>query len=185
MNDRWIKPIAVAALFAAFGVISFLVVVTRRHPFFVHRKLRLGALLFSMTGVTLGCRTTTCYEPAITCYETAVQNRIVVDQADQSNTAIVLDVAESDSLSGYIDAQQIRQAYSFALLDSSDSVMTQGGLRPLDGAFNEGYETFSLRLLDVPPAGLYDLRFYDAAMDLVRDLASYVARYSLQIVDNR
>ncbi len=183
MNDRWLKPVVLAGLFAAFGMISVLVIVTRRHPFFVHKKLRLGALLLSITGASVGCR------GVVSCYVAPapeLEDEVVLYGVPEGTWTVSLDVAETDSLSGYLTAEYVRRAYSFAVLDTtSDSVLTKGDLRPTDGAFDGLHETFSLQLPSVPPIGVYDLRFYDSAMDSVQDFTSCIVNYRLHIVDSR
>jgi hypothetical protein len=63
MKDNIEKTIAYAVVAAGFVAVSFLVWITRRHPYWVRKKLSIGALLLSLTAFA----TTNCY-PARTCY---------------------------------------------------------------------------------------------------------------------
>jgi hypothetical protein len=150
-------PLVLIGLSAAFIVVSFLVWITRGKDSLLKKKLRIGALILSLSGVGSGCW------PVISCYDGLPADRFVLEGTDVYGE-IELDLTVSNILKGKI--QQRRGKDYWFLITGQDSVEIQTGtLEALDGAFNEDTEEFEIAVRSDIPTGGYDLTFYSADDD--------------------
>jgi hypothetical protein len=180
MNGKTILPLYAAILITAFAVISLLVIVSRGHPWFIARKLRLGALLLTLTSASIGCRNP--FGPTITCYDPIPPNRFVVDQADVSTNTIALHRSLGDTLSGRIE-DRIGTKFSYAVVDSQNGFLSRQNISAFDGAFDASVESFKIAIDKMVKPGTYQLRFYNQQADSVENTAWYNESYVLTIVD--
>jgi hypothetical protein len=178
MDHKIVTAASIFILFLAFGVISFLVILTRRHPYFVSKKLRLGALLISLTGSSVGCIGTTCYVPI----PPPLHNIIHIDQANSQTREIVLDRTTTDTLTGKIYDRQ-GQTFSYAILDSLDSLIKKDNIFALDGAFDADSEEFKIGLGHSVLSGNYSLRFYFIPKDSIQNYDLEDRSFNLKIID--
>ena len=164
MNRKIFTAIAIAALFAAFAVCSLLVVVSRRHPFFVAKKLRLGAAILSLSAMSVGCRD---IGPTVMCYDIAAPDTtVIIDQKNEATGEIRLKSALSDTLTGTVSYPN-SGAFSYVLKDSSRTVQLKGDLVPSDGTFDTYSERFRIVFNRQLPAGAYMLFFFNTPVDSV------------------
>jgi len=175
MDRKIIAAISLGLLFIAFGLVSALVILTKRNPYFVGKKLRLGALILSISGTSIGCFTTTCYEPAPT-------NNFHIDQAIASSDSIVVHRAISDTITGTISERR-GNTFSYAVLDSSDSTVVKGNIEPIDKNFDEDVEEFKIGLGVTILPGVYSLRFFNAPTDSIQHFDWYARSFTLAIED--
>jgi len=180
MDHKAVTAMSVFFLFVAFGVVSLLVILTKRHPYFVSKKLRLGAVLLSLT-----CSSAACIGPGplVSCYLPALQNQINVDQANSETGEIVLNRATSDTLSGEIRDRN-GTSFSYAVLDSTDSLIKKDDITALDGAFDADSEAFKIGLGRSVAAGTYTLRFYSVPKDSIQNHDWEDRSYPLKIIDS-
>jgi hypothetical protein len=172
MDRKLITPIVLGFLFAGFGLISFLVIISKRHPWFVEKKLRLGALILTLSGAAIGCTTITCYSPA-------PSNMIDVDNGILSRDTILIKNIGTDAITGKI-SNRSGDTFSYAVLDSSDQIITKANILPVDGSFDESSEEFSIKLNTTCSPGKYTLNFYEFPADSIEN--GYILRsYSLKI----
>jgi hypothetical protein len=176
MERKIITGISLGLLFTAFGLISLLVILTKRHPYFVSKKLRLGAMIISLSGIAAGCLPTT------TCYVPAPDNVFQIDQADSQTGAIVVSKAVSDTITGRITARN-RDAYSFMIVDSLDTIVMKNNISPVDSVFDEAIEEFKIGFGNSLVPGNYSLRFYAVPMDSIQNRDWYNYSFSLTITD--
>ncbi|MBM4119160.1 hypothetical protein FJ251_15775 [bacterium] len=168
-------PIAAVGLAAAFLIISGLVRLTRGHPWLIRRKLRIGALLLGVNGAAAGCDR----GGGVTCYEPMPQNRIDFDAPFETPSGLVLDLAAGSVLTGEILAPT-GSAFSFQLT-FEETELQRGDLVPLDGAFDESSEAFSLTLDPDHLSARGMLRLYrSAAVDLEPRLM--IEQYELTVL---
>lgn len=160
-REHWI-PVAIAGLTAAFLLASWLVRLSRGHPWLIRRKLRLGALLLGLTWSATGCDhggTTTCYVPAR-------QDDVSFDDPFYGDSGLRLDLAAGSEMSGWIYGRT-SPAYAFQLAEESGAELQRGPLAATDGAFDESTEAFRLAL---DPSGLPAaavLRLYRGQADAI------------------
>lgn len=182
MNRKIVFGISLGLLFAAFGVISLLVIITRRHPYFVGAKLRLGALILSLSSAVVGCNTTSCYSPVATCYDAVMTNEFDIDQMDLQTSSIIINKAITDTITGKVYDRE-GNTFTYTISDSSDSIILKGNILPADGAFDDSTETFKIGFGHAIPSGQYNLRFYAEPVDSIRNNAAYRQSFSLTVTD--
>jgi hypothetical protein len=176
MERKIIAGIFLGFLFTAFGLVSLLVILTKRHPFFVSKKLRLGAMIISLSGITAGCI------PPSTCYVPAPDNVFQIDQADSQTKTIVVSRAVSDTITGRITDRN-RDAFSFMILDSLDTIVMKNNISPVDGVFDEDIEEFKIGFGNSLLPGNYSLRFYTVPLDSIQNHDWYDYSCSLTITN--
>lgn len=179
MNRKILAGVSLGILFTAFGIISLLVVITKRHPYFVNKKLRIGALIISLTGISTGYPGFSC------CY--APINRpmgdvLIVDQVDKQTGKIVVKKSISDSITGEIVDRQGNE-FSYVIADSTDQIVFKENLAPADGAFDENTEEFTIRFGNTILPGNYNLKFYAVQKDSIKNIDLYARSYPLKITE--
>lgn len=155
-------PVLAIGLAAAFLIVSAMVLLTR-HPKWIQRKLRVGALLLSLTAVA------SCGEETITCYDPAMPNYFELEQSYGGTIAI--DLNETQTLSGAIHDRE-GEAFSYLLSSDSGEEMAREDIAALDGAFDENVEEFEITLPTSLTAGSYTLDLYASAADAQPEYAS-------------
>ncbi len=174
MNNKFYAPISIVGLFIIFGIVSFLVIITKRHPFWIHKKLKIGALLIYLTSASVGC-------PIVSCYAQVVdyENIIDIDQQASENT-IITDLAVSDTISGNI-SYRISEKFSFAIIDSLNTPIQTENLQAVDGSFDEDSEEFKFELSNKIVPGSYTLNFYNIEKNSVLNYNNYLKNYVLKV----
>jgi hypothetical protein len=175
MNRKIIAGVSLGLLFTAFGVVSLLVILTKRHPYFVSKKLRLGAIILSLSGASVGCFPATCYVPA-------PSNLFNVDQTISQTDSIVVSRAASDTITGQIRNRN-GNTFSYAIVNSTDSIVLEDNILPVDGTFDEDVEEFKIGFGPAIPTGKYDLKFYTVSKDSIKNGAADVRSFSLTITN--
>jgi hypothetical protein len=175
MTRKIIAAIIFALLITGFVIVSFLVIISNRHPYIVEKKLKLGALLLSLSAVAVGCTEISCYVPALT-------DSFVIDQAIASSDSIVIKKSISDTITGKI-SERHSNTFSYAVFDTSDNIIFKENIYPIDGSFDEGIEEFKIDLGPAILPGKYDLRFYTEPQDSIKNTDWYGRSFSLTITD--
>jgi hypothetical protein len=157
-------PVLAAGLAVAFIFVSAMVLLTR-HPRWIQRKLRIGALLLSLTAVaSCGDETITCYDPI-----QPQPNRFEVEQS--YGGAISIDLNQTQTLSGTIHERE-GEVFSYRLEDESGVEMARENITALDGAFDEDVEEFEIALPGTLAAGSYTLEMFTADLDAQSEYAN-------------
>ena len=154
MKKELYLPLVLIALSAAFIAVSFLVWITRGNDSLLKKKLRIGALILSLTGVATGCWSS----EEIYCYVPSVGSAIIVEDTRPHGT-IELDMSVTNKLSGEIypaDGEELQ----YAITDQNDQDVQTGAVEALDGAFDEKLEEFELVVRSDIATGQYILKFY-------------------------
>jgi hypothetical protein len=161
MDRKLITALVLGFLFSGFGLISFLVIISQRHPWFVEKKLRLGALILSLSGAAIGCTATSCYSPV-------PLNMVTIDKSLLVGDTIFINNPGTTFITGTI-LQRSGTAFSYAVLDSSDRIIFKVNILPVDGTFDESTEEFSINLDSTLPSGKYKLNFYEYTADSIEN----------------
>ncbi|MCP4548199.1 MAG: hypothetical protein GY835_17175 [bacterium] len=176
MSRRMIACAALAAIGIAFGCVSLLVYLSNGHPRLIARKLKLGAIILSLTAM-LG---TACTTPSrVTCYMPAPPDRVAVDPDAFVDNVIWLVLAESNEIAGTI-LDRDSSEFSFCLIDAEVSVIQEGELAAQDGAMDEAEEEFTIVIDPGTPVGGYALRFYSVPMAEIV-IGNYIAEFPVEI----
>lgn len=153
---RVISPFALILLFIAFAVIAAIVFLQKgRNSKWISRKMKLGAAILTITGITTGC------PPQITCYDPVPSNFFQFDQINYDENAIIADLPKDTTLTGKVIISECK-AYNFEIL-TTDSVSVQiGNVIPDDGKFDSDEEKFKLIIDSNLNEGNYYLNIYTA-----------------------
>ena len=179
MENKYVMPFTIAGLTAAFAIISFLVYITKgNNAYFLKKKLRIGALLLSLTAVTTGCN-----DNVVTCYAPLPGEEITLNSGSPagSHGELVLNLSKTDTVQGTI-FRRYSSKYSFQLATVRDSILQRENISALDGAFDEPTESFNITLRRDLDTGYYHLKIFDAGIDSISE-HTLTHGYTLQIVN--
>jgi hypothetical protein len=161
-------PIVLAILSAVFLAISFIVYLKGGNSAkWISRKMKIGGLMLSLTALLNACdpaRTGALIDndPPFTCYMIAMPidttNRIYVET--DKDSIIALNYPEEREIKGEI-RYRTGNEYSYALYNTSDSIVDKENIRPNDGVFNSDTEDFRIKLSPNLEKGDYSIRFYN------------------------
>lgn len=136
-------PFVLVGLAVAFGLVSAMVILSRGHPGWIKRKLKIGGMILSLTATLNGCGT----EPTMTCYVVVPINEFsLVDEQDIAlPQEITVDLTTNPVLRGRL---RNREATSFVyrIVDKNQTQVQGGLLQALDGAWDEYREEFEIVL---------------------------------------
>jgi hypothetical protein len=157
MENKTLTPLLLGLLFAAFGLVSLAVIITGSHPYFIKKKLRLGALIISLTGAVTGCLEPMCYDPV-------APDQFEIDRQKKRDDTLTVVLPDSNLIRGKIYSPT-RQYYSFGLLDNSDAYIQKDTVHAVDGAFDGNIEEFRIAINSNIEPGIYTLRFFPGRPD--------------------
>jgi hypothetical protein len=179
MDRKLLAIVTLLALFCAFGVVSFLVIISRRHPVFIEKKLRIGAIILSLSGFAAGCGGgigPTCYSPA------APENEIVFDLAMGSSGELVVPVSSADTLTGTIRFRT-NDAFSVVIKDGSGAIVGKNNFFPVDGAFDGSPELFRIVFDTSPGSGVYSMELFSCPADSITASTPVQRQFTLMVTD--
>jgi hypothetical protein len=180
MNRKIIAGVTLGMLMVAFGAVSVLVVLSKRHPFLVEKKLKLGALILTLSGVISASGCGSPFAPHVMCYAPISYNQITIDRYDYSTGSIA--ARRTDTLTGAIDMRS-DTAFSFGITDTTGYILFKDDLHPADGSFDESAEEFSIGIPASIFPGNYELRFYSMPKDSIRNGAFYLQEFRLTVTE--
>ena len=155
MKKELYIPLILIGLSVAFVVVSFLLWLSRGNDSLLKKKLRIGALIISLSGIALGCWSE---RDCSTCYLIAPQNQFTVeDQHDGGK--IVMDMSVSNKLAGHVSGYTSDDLW-YLIEDYDDNEIQRGTVEPLDGSYDEYSEEFEILIRIDLPTGEYKLEFY-------------------------
>ena len=161
MDKKIGSMVVLTSVFIAFGVVSSMVILSRRHPYFVEKKLRLGALLLSLGAFATGCRGG---GPFATCYVTIPDDMISIDHPDHLSDTVSVQKSDSMFVAGTIEFRRADE-FSYLLEDSIGNVLRTGKILPDDGVYDETIEQFRIELGQFIPVGTYTLKIFTVPPD--------------------
>ena len=174
MNKRdLLVPFVVAGVAIAFVAVCALVIVTRNHPKWVQRKLKVGALLLSLTAVA------SCGDETVTCYVQPPSNVLEVEDQSAGET-IPVDLATDDNLDATV-AWRDGESFSYRITAPDGTELARGDLDAADGAFDENDEEFVIPLPTSMVAGSNTLEMFDVAADQQPNDTSW--QWALEVTD--
>lgn len=179
LERKIIAGMLICGVGGAFIVISVLVVLTGRNPYFVKQKLTVGALLLSLSAIMSGCK-----GPGpggvITCYSIAVEESATIDGI--SNGQIVLDRKVTDTMNCSIKFPESNN-YSVIILDSVNNPVIK------ETVYSDTISRFG-QTINFPigcdkgiSQGIYSLRIFNDVADSVQNADDYRYIYTLKIVN--
>jgi len=154
MKVKIYSSMALLSLCIAFTFVSFLVMITNRNSYWVKKKLKIGALILSFSGMAVGC------QPQVTCYSPAViEPTIEFENPLTQNYEIVVDRDDGVVISGHIYRKDF-SAFSYTIEDTNEHIIKTNDISADDGAFDDDSEAFSIALGEDIENGSYTFRLY-------------------------
>lgn len=174
-------PLAFVALCLAFVCVCALVVISRNHPYFIKKKLRLGALLLGLSSAAAcGCGPgddiIMCYDPAPPADDMSLDLREEVHEGFD----ITMNLEVDTELYGVI-GNCAANSYSFLLVDASGTVVQLEDIMALDGAYDDYDEDFLITIRDDLPVGDYTLSLFAMSAQEIEDIDAWRSQYFLHI----
>ena len=174
-RDIWIM-IQLGVLFLVFGVVSILVYFTSGHNRrLLIQKLRIGAIIVSLTAVIMGGCTSInpppkCYVPVITEDPT-----LIIDSNPWKITE-KLTVSSDRIIKGQIPYRPDKK-YSYRILNFRELIVQEGEIKPSDKVLASVSVSFQIKLDENLKPGLYFIYFYDCDLEKISSenkIRSYV-----------
>ena len=159
-KEIWI-PLYLVGLSIAFITVSFLLFLTRgKHQGLLAKKLRLGALIISLTAA-VSCSP---FKPPPTCYVppspyVTIENEVIDRSTPDWEYSIEVDISETNILKAK-SMHSFGGKISFRITDKNGKVIQFSDAKPVDGEFNDHTEELELHLNKDLKPGEYDLVFY-------------------------
>ena len=162
-------PILVITLSIAFSVIALAVFLSKgKSKFWLSRKMKLGALLLTLTAVSQqSCAPVSCYDPI-------EPNQFNID--NNGSSGINIDLNVDSKIYGSINE---REGTTFSY-NITDSLQTEN-IIPTDGVFDSSTESFIIDVDTNIVTGNYYLQLYKTSQDNQTD--SYNHSYKLNITN--
>jgi hypothetical protein len=150
-KNKIITLVLVAGLAIAFAGICLALYFRGNTPKLVNRKLKIGALLITLTvgAQTMSFAQKTCYKRAV------VEDEFDFDAKFLKNDVLKLDIDKGDTLSGNLYART-DSSYVYYLRNEKGDTIKTGDLDPVDGKFDNQDEKFTINLYMVK-SGKYTL----------------------------
>jgi len=154
-KENIITPIIVIGLSLAFITVSLLVSVLNGNSKLVKAKLKIGALIITLTAFV----NTNSFSQK-TCYKTTAISAETISFDTQSEN-LTIKIHEGDKvLSGKIENFESNQ-YFFTISDSADKVIHKGEAKAIDGKFDSDKENFEIHLGKLT-TGNYALKIFSS-----------------------
>lgn len=152
-DNKMLIGIFVGTLYITFIIISLFVFISNKHPFFIKYKLKIGALILSLTGTIInGCDTSTsCYAPAI-----RPQESLIIDSIYVKDNVITFYKNMPTSLEGKIYNRECSMFY-YTVVDFQNEIIEGAEIIPLDSIIDEAEEEFEIVFSDTIPIGEFTL----------------------------
>lgn len=155
MKDELFSFITISALIAAFAIISVMVYLSRGNKKLISQKLKLGALILSLTTIiSTGC------DDQITCYEPSPRETVEIDAGNIDSTGRLI-LLTGNKIKGKI-LYRTSAKFSFKVNDTlRQASHSSGNIEALDGVYNESTEEFEISVNHDIQNGIYSLLFFN------------------------
>jgi hypothetical protein len=174
---------AAVLLSALFALIGVLLLFNRESRRLIRWKLRVGALLITLNGLTL----TGCLPPVITCYAPLPPDWLVMETEyyDETESGMVISYPPGGILHGSVNQMQ-SSSFSWMIIDGGGELAGTGPLLLTDGTADTMTEDVHLSLPALDP-GEYGLYFFNEPVEVLpgadqseeirnRNIRSYILR---------
>ncbi|HNQ69197.1 MAG TPA: hypothetical protein PKN32_12515 [Bacteroidales bacterium] len=149
MKNLNIVPVSLIVLAIAFVVVSVMVYFTRgKNKYFLTKKLKIGAMIITLTAVTNGCRV-----PVVTCYKPAPPPRIMSLQATESLDEIR--ISKDEKLLNF-DLEYIYSSDVCYTISQNEKIINKGDCEFVSDGETDMVINMNENLLP----GKYDLKIY-------------------------
>lgn len=172
MKNIQFLSISLIIVSVAFVFISFLVVLTRgKNKYLISKKLRIGAIIISMTCLANGCK------PFVTCYEPAMDP--VLNCTDSVNSDGVIVVNKDDSEIDFTCMYMYYEYVSYVISKDSQTLFSGDCIKT---------STDTSQNLKVPfprqmDTGIYKLQLYYLKASALVEESSPFTVFDIKVID--
>jgi hypothetical protein len=146
-------PVVIVVLSAAFLLVSFIVYLYGgKSAKWVARKMKLGAAIIAIGGITTGC-------PVVTCYDPAPSDWFRFDNIDSTSYLVVADLPNDSILTGNVTAPTCSR-YIFEIETLDSQLVDSGYIEPLEGSFDRSNGDFTMDINSALDTGFYQIAIY-------------------------
>jgi len=172
MKKEFYVPLIIISLSALFIVVSFMVFISNSNQYWLKRKLKLGAIILSLSASISACQPfATCYDPAPADYMYLINTQ---------NNEIQLNISQTNEIKGIITPPLTKQ-YSFRITDSNYIEVQRDNIFADDGAFDEDSEEFTIKVDTSLNSGKYFLYLFTQKKEDQPDSVNAWYKYKLFI----
>ena len=161
-------PCYIIVLSIVFVIISALVIITKGRTSLLKKKLKIGAMIISLTAMVSGCGPGP--QPMVLCYEMVLPDCFEISESkyvndeDYVGEEISVDLSLNAILKGTIIYREAKE-FSFIIADTKNTIKQRGEISPYDGEFDSETEKFEIAVDPEIPSGIYYLHLYNVAQD--------------------
>lgn len=178
-ENKMVLGVIIGALYIAFIIIAAFAFISNRHPFFVKHKLKIGALILSLSGTVInGCNNT------ISCYVSVERmENITIDSNFVDDREISYYKSMPNAISGKIFNRECQQFY-YSIYDEYDSLIEANEISILDKKIDEREEAFEIIFSDTIPIGEFKLILHHLETDASNNYCSFSGNiYKLKVFE--
>lgn len=174
MKNLNIVPLVLLVLALAFVVISLAVYLSRgKNKYFLAKKLKLGAMIISLTAVTNGCRT-----PVVTCYKPAIIPEITSLQAYSYSNEIAINPDENELK---FKTNNIYDSDLCYIISQSENITLKGDCVVVEG----GEIDLLIKLEEYLLSGVYDLKIFYGKISATENLEYPLESFKIKVSENK
>jgi len=151
-------PVVLLVLSGAFLLVCLMVYFYKgKSAKWVARKMKLGAVIITITTVSTGCPT----PPIITCYDPMPTNWFSFDSIDQTDYSVVADLPSDSVLTGKV-YQPDFDRYTYKIMVGDSQLVDKGNIVAVDGSFDASEEDFKMTINSAIDTGSYQLVIFSS-----------------------
>jgi len=151
MKKEQYLPVIIFILSAALIIVSLMVFISNGNQYWLKRKLKLGALILTLTASISAC------QPIISCYDPAPTDYMYIENTPNSEIQLV--IRQGNLIKGKIMTPVVKQ-YSFRITDTNYIEVQRDNIFADDGTFDESTEEFTIKVDTSLNAGKYFLYLF-------------------------
>jgi len=173
MKNLNIVPVSIIVLAIAFVAISVMVYFTRgKNKYFLTKKLKIGAMIISLTAVTNGCRI-----PVATCYKPAPPTRIISLQATDSFDEIR--ISQDEKLLRF-NLEYINSSEVCYKISQNEKIINKGDCELVSNGETDMLINLNENLLP----GKYDLNIYQMKLSDLGKKDYPISTFTIVVTEN-
>lgn len=174
MKNNWYLWALIAAVSVAFAIIAFSFWLSGgKNKYLLSKKLQIGALLISMTGIMNGCR-----PPVVSCYEVAVEP--VFNCIDSVNDDGCIMIFQNDEKIEFDCEFMFYETVSYRL-EKIDYVVAQDSCQLMSV---DQKTRLTVNLPQDLSIGTYDLKLYYYNLSELKDDSAPFKQFNVKIIDD-
>jgi hypothetical protein len=173
MKKELLIPLVIIILSIAFIIVSIIVYITNANSNWISRKIKIGALLLTLSGSTI------MPKEINKCYEMP-PGRIFIGAVKEEGTSnFIIDLKKGNEINLQI-REKLNSKFSFLLRNSNQKEVQTGNVIIKNIKTTEGYNASIILNKDLK-SGIYDIYFYKCSKEKIKE-TNFLRRERLHIL---